>query len=244
METRLNLSPRELAPYLRNKVITVDANGSSLLRRLLRRVLSEPMPAGRPLFSERLLEYPLIFQALPEDSRRVMEFGCCDGLLSLHLAAMGYEVTGLDFQAYPFAHPNLRVLRGDILSWEPMHAAFDAVVSVSVVEHVGLGGYGDPVAPEGDRIALTKLYQCVRPGGVLLTTVPAGAPTIRRNMRIYDEARLRAVLPAESTIRWFAKTDRYGAWSEVTARDIEDLRYESYEAVSPAQGLAFVTTPA
>src|SRR5438477_3309585 len=101
----------------------------SLLRRVMRRVWSEPRATGRPLFSERLLEYPLIFQALRRDARTVMEFGCCDGLLSLHLAAMGYDVTGLDFQAYPFTHPNLRVLRGDILSWEPSREAFDAVIS-------------------------------------------------------------------------------------------------------------------
>ena len=237
------LSANDLAPYVRNKVITVDTRTPSLLRRILKRVWSESRAPGRALFSERLLEYPLIFQALPRDAHRVMEFGCCDGLLSLHLAAMGYDVTGLDFQAYPFTHPNLRVLRGDILSWQPTPGAFDAVISVSVVEHVGLGGYGDPVAPDGDRRALEKLYECVRPGGTLYTTVPAGAPTIRRNMRIYDEERLRGVLPADSQIRWFAKQRRHGAWTEVAASGIRDLRYESYDATSPAQGLAFVITP-
>jgi hypothetical protein len=54
------------------------------------------------------------------------------------------------------------------------------------IEHVGLGRYGDPLDPEGDRKAAAELMRVLAPGGSLLIVVPVGRPRIRFNAnRIY-----------------------------------------------------------
>lgn len=55
-----------------------------------------------------------------------------------------------------------------------------------VVEHIGLGRYGDPLDPEGDIKAMRELRRVLLPGGHLIFVVPVGQPMIAFNAhRIY-----------------------------------------------------------
>lgn len=54
---------------------------------------------------------------------------------------------------------------GSILSLSCMH----------VVEHVGLGRYGDPLDPDGDLKAIVELKRVLAPGGLLMLVVPVGS---------------------------------------------------------------------
>jgi len=47
---------------------------------------------------------------------------------------------------------------------------------MNVVEHVGLGRYGEPLDPEGDIKAMRELRRVLAPGGSLLFVVPVGRP--------------------------------------------------------------------
>jgi len=64
------------------------------------------------------------------------------------------------FGGYPETHPNLTVVEGDFLVNSLPDAAFDLVVMVSTVEHIGFGYYGDPVIEYGDRIAIQQVIGC------------------------------------------------------------------------------------
>jgi SAM-dependent methyltransferase len=57
-----------------------------------------------------------------------------------------------------------------------------------VIEHIGLGRYGDPLDPAGDEKAITELKRVVAPGGSLFFVVPLGAqPRIEFNAhRVYS----------------------------------------------------------
>jgi hypothetical protein len=56
-----------------------------------------------------------------------------------------------------------------------------------VVEHIGLGRYGDPLDPNGDLTAMSELQRVLAPGGDLLFVVPVGRPQLRFNgLRIYS----------------------------------------------------------
>lgn len=59
---------------------------------------------------------------------------------------------------------SLPFAEGSILSLSCMH----------VVEHVGLGRYGDSVDPDGDLKAIAELKRVLAPGGLLLFVVPVG----------------------------------------------------------------------
>lgn len=61
-----------------------------------------------------------------------------------------------------------------------------------VVEHIGLGRYGDPLEPEGDLKAMKELQRVLANGGDLLFVVPIGTPKIMYNAhRIYSFQQIR-----------------------------------------------------
>ena len=60
-----------------------------------------------------------------------------------------------------------------------------------VVEHIGLGRYGDPLDSEGDLKAINELKRVLAKGGSLLFVVPIGQPKIMFNAhRIYSYAQI------------------------------------------------------
>lgn len=75
---------------------------------------------------------------------------------------------------------------------------FDAAFSISSFEHSGLGRYGDPIDPEGDFQAMTKMKSVIKKGGIFFLSVPvgeAGEDTIVWNLhRIYGKLRLPKLL--------------------------------------------------
>jgi SAM-dependent methyltransferase len=77
-------------------------------------------------------------------------------------------------------------------------ATIDAIVMISVIEHIGMGAYGDPVVEDGDMKAMEEIRRVLRPGGLLILTTniraTAGARIIHPPdglERIYDIDRLR-----------------------------------------------------
>jgi hypothetical protein len=65
-----------------------------------------------------------------------------------------------------------------------------------VVEHIGLGRYGDPLDPNGDLKALKELERITQEGGHLLLVVPVGKQRIQFNAhRIYHPASILRELP-------------------------------------------------
>jgi hypothetical protein len=153
---------------------------------------------------------------------------------------LGYKVTGLDVRPYPFSHPNFNFIQADILTWQPPVGAFDAVISISTLEHIGLGGYGDPLNKQGDMLALEKLWQALSQGGRLYLSLPFGRPCQRRGMRIYDESGIKELVGDMEVFRVFAKPSRYGSWREVSSQEAGSLVYEDYLSVLPVQAVAFI----
>lgn len=61
-----------------------------------------------------------------------------------------------------------------------------SISCLHVVEHIGLGRYGDALDPAGDVKAIAELKRVLAPGGNLLFVTPVGAPKVRFNAhRIY-----------------------------------------------------------
>lgn len=245
-----NATLQDVLVHLRNKNLGVfpERRNTSLrladrLLRSLDRMRARALAAGgwEVVVSEQIVEVPLVLRALGPVGSAVLDFGGYESTLPLTLAALGYDVTVLDQRVYPFCHPRLTVLSADIFA-DPLSLTrqFDVVVSISTIEHVGLGHYGDVQRPDGDREAVARLWSLVRPGGRLLATVPAGQPSIQRGYRIYDEARIRAVFPHAVRIEWYRKEGRTGWWAVADAASIASLVYRSPTQTMPAEAVAFV----
>ncbi|HWE01120.1 MAG TPA: DUF268 domain-containing protein [Tepidisphaeraceae bacterium] len=91
-----------------------------------------------------------------------------------------------DFRPADLRLDNLTTAAADLTSLHFPDGSVDSLSCMHVVEHVGLGRYGDPLDPDGDRKAMSQLARVIAPGGSLLFVVPIGRPLIRFNAhRIY-----------------------------------------------------------
>ena len=101
---------------------------------------------------------------------RVLDLGCGTGDLARHLASAGLHVTGCDISANMLSRAAASDPRGviELRRLDPMWRTlpfpagrFDAVVTSSVLEYV-----------DSPAVVLAECARVLRPGGVMLCTVP------------------------------------------------------------------------
>lgn len=96
------------------------------------------------------------------------------------------RVVFVDIRPPELELPQLTCLTGSLLSLPFPNGSVASLSCLHVIEHVGLGRYGDPLDPEGDRQAATELIRVLAPGGQLLLATPVGQPQICFNShRVY-----------------------------------------------------------
>ncbi len=236
--------------HTRNKSLAIVGKGHGLTAKAatvfstigVRLALRAMRKSGfQVIVSEQMVENGLVLRALRNSEKRILDFGGFESTLPLQLSALGFSVTVLDQRRYPFSHPNLRVVVSDLFSptlscGEP----YDAIISISTVEHLGLGRYGDIAKPDADERGARILWSMLREGGRLFATVPLGEPTTQRGYRVYDTAGVHRVFPQVTAIRCFAKEGREGTWCEVPAESVQHLAYSEPRGVMPVEAVAFI----
>ena len=159
-----------------------------------------PGSARVAVVNERIVEAPFVMAqvaSLPLGSR-ILDVGADESTVAFSLASLGYDVTALDLNGYPFRHPNLHAVKALLEDFRP-DAPFDAVVCLSSIEHFGLGHYGpDSHDSDADVRALERLREMTRPGGRLVLTTPYGRAAINDVERTYDDSGLARLLAAWS----------------------------------------------
>lgn len=156
------------------------------------------------LGGSRYFEYPWVLGQLDRlgPRRRILDVGCGPSFLPAHLADRGHTVVPADYSLAELAWQIERAavprrrrehqLQPAVLDATHLAVAdcsFDAVLCISVLEHV---------SDSGDALAVAELARALRPGGLLLLTLPY-APSYREatppyrsgaHMRLYDAQRL------------------------------------------------------
>jgi SAM-dependent methyltransferase len=121
----------------------------------------------RPFQSGQLYTFEKIFvRHLPKDGM-ILEAGCGTAQFVVALNAKGYNCMGVDFarnalkNAQKAAGP-LPLFTGNLVSLGVSDNAFDAIISIGVVEH----------RREGPDPFLEEKYRILKPNGLLLISVP------------------------------------------------------------------------
>jgi SAM-dependent methyltransferase len=134
---------------------------------------------GPPGTDERVVEIPWVLARL--SGRRALEVGYAFAeppYLAALLQAGFDELVGVDLAEADV--PGLTAVRADVRELPFDAGAFDLVLCVSTLEHVGADntGYGLPAEDDGaSRLtALRELRRVLTPHGRLLLTVPCGEP--------------------------------------------------------------------
>lgn len=86
--------------------------------------------------------------------------------------------TIVDIRPLEVSLPGLTFLKGSILALPFADGSIGSISSLCVVEHIGLGRYGDPLDPWGSEKAIRELKRVLKVGGSLLLSVPV-APECR-----------------------------------------------------------------
>lgn len=96
-------------------------------------------------------------------------------------------VTFLDYRPIGVLLDNFKSGRVDITHMDVPDSSIESLSCMHVMEHIGLGRYGDPVDPLGDLVASQELCRVLSPGGRLYMVLPvAGTDRVFFNAhRVY-----------------------------------------------------------
>lgn len=135
----------------------------------------------------------------------VLEIGCAEADWQTPMLAVrpDLKITGVDWRACD--RPGT-IVRGDVMDRELFPPeTFDAVVSISAIEHVGLGAYeDDPRNANGDAMAMQHARRWLKPGGWMYLDVPYGETfAVTPGYRRYNDAAVSLrLLPGFQVARW------------------------------------------
>lgn len=155
----------------------------------------------------RCIEYPFAAEGLGACKGKVLDIGSAksEPLWLQWLCASSAEVHCVDFDEWRFPPEGIRFVRSDARQLPFESQTFDAVLAVSVVEHIGLASCQveqetqPSVSESGDSEAVKEFARVLKKGGKLILTVPFGTSfkLFGGDARCYDYATLGRLIPEE-----------------------------------------------
>jgi len=145
--------------------------------------------------NERVVEVPYAIRALSDlkVGASILDVGAAESTLAYSLAVLGYDVTALDLRPYPLSHPRLRPVEGRIEDWLS-ERSYDAVLCISTIEHIGVAVYGEDERMDADLVAMGRMHELTKAGGLLVLTTPVGKAVSGKTERTYDRQGLERLL--------------------------------------------------
>ncbi len=99
-----------------------------------------------------------------------------DGFIT-HILSADYvrKIILIDIRPLSVKIDRVECIQEDAISLESIEdESIESLSSLSVVEHFGLGRYGDPINPDAWYIALKNMQEKIKEGGRLYLSVPVG----------------------------------------------------------------------
>jgi SAM-dependent methyltransferase len=87
----------------------------------------------------------------------------------------------IDIRPLALKLPNLVCLAGSLTALPLEDESVESISCLHVIEHIGLGRYGDSLDPLGSQLACEELARVLAPGGELLLSCPTGRPRVYFN---------------------------------------------------------------
>lgn len=137
-------------------------------------------------------------------------------------------VTYYEFNPPELVHPDITVQHATVVDLPIESRSVESLSCLHVIEHIGLGRYGDPIDPDGADRALRELARVIAPGGQLLVSAPVGRARVAFNAhRVLDAgAVVRALVEQGLTLQGFAYVDDRGRFHDpARPEDTAALRY-------------------
>jgi len=115
-------------------------------------------------------------------------------------------VTMVEYQRVTSSHPFLTTMT--VEEFEKENYQYDGAISISSVEHSGLGRYGDSLDPDGDLKSMKFLHGKLKPDALLFLSVPIGKDQILWNAhRVYGRERFPLLIDGFKIIETYGLID-------------------------------------
>jgi len=151
-------------------------------------------------------------------------------VLTISVLSAQVETTFVDYRPIEVDLPGLKPVAGNILDLSFPDGSIISLSCLHVIEHIGLGRYGDPIDPEGSRKAAAELQRVVQPGGRLYLSLPVGRVRVCFNAhRVHAPATVIAMFACMRLVE-FSLVDDAGRYHE-------DVSIETAEALEYGCGL-------
>lgn len=118
-------------------------------------------------------------------------------VLTMSVLSAFVNTTFVDYRPLKVSLPGLTSIAGNILDLPFDDDSVPSLSCLHVIEHIGLGRYGDPIDPEGSIKAADELQRIVSSGGKLFLSLPVGRERI-----CFNAHRVHA---PETVVKMFSK---------------------------------------
>jgi len=170
-------------------------------------------------FNKKILHYketdPFLYMALEKysiEENEVLIVGSQEPCYeAVALWYMAKNVTVVEYQELKSTYDKIKVLT--VPEFEKEDKMYDCCISISSIEHSGLGRYGDAIDENGDLKTMELLRKKIKVGGLLFLAVPIGADRIDTNgvvqlHRVYGKKRLPELLKNWNMLEHYGFEDK------------------------------------
>jgi SAM-dependent methyltransferase len=136
------------------------------------------------------------------------------------------NVTFVDIRPLELEIPNYTGLRGSIVELPFADGTVKSLSCLHVIEHIGLGRYGDPIDPQGPERAAREITRVLQPGGRAYISTPVGRARVQFNgQRVFGITGVIDIFRG-LTLAEFSLVDAGGTLNERIDPAAADIREE------------------
>lgn len=172
--------------------------------------------------NERVVEIPWALMQLPQKGT-VLDVGSWSATYLASIPSVDRRLHCLDPQECGDEIPPSAIFHHQSIIGNdlPRHA-YDCVLLLSTIEHIGLPTYGQHPFAHGDLLTLSEVRQLLTPNGYVIVTLPAGVSKITSWYRQYSPSDLRSLFR-----HWDAEISYWGMENGVY-RPIDEQKVEVF----------------
>lgn len=176
--------------------------------------------------NERIVEWAFVLSHFGDINhpKKILDFGCSRGWLPLALSSLGNKVVGVDFRDFPFDAIGFDFQKRNILDIK--ENKFDYIISLSTLEHVGLGAYNEDYDEDALHKVVQKINQLLEKDGLFILTLPVGKSSIDCFMRSFSPEEIKELLVNKNFklySEYYFKRTENKYWSSCSSDEISGI---------------------